>query len=527
MGRPGKLFRVLIFGLATGLARPGAAAQAPGPGPAAITMPPVADLRVASRAYPVTTLARTNHAGWTESVGCANVPQEVRIAWHVDGGGEALLHGRAAWDPAAPWREIGRWGRGVPAPREGETAVTVETPTLLRLRVRAAKFPRSGIASLRAAYRRHTIAALRGASGTARRPVILAEGYDPFNAQDWNETGWQDDPTFARLISRGRQRHNLDLWMLDWGDGGAPLEQQAQDFAEIARQVRAWNGGRTGTVAVGISMGAVSLRYALAAAADGGEDLGVRKYVSLNGPHQGAWVNPDLLRFLLKRAAENRSADLAETSEPFLIRRGLDSPAARELLIGGAGHKAFYADLRSHGVGGYHPGIPRVGFSNGTLIREGNELADFSQGKPDVAHRVSVRPLWLPLWITLHRTPREFRYGAYPGELLAASLRRPVREHVKLFGLFRFDFRARWEAIPTFIPTHSALDFPEDLTGSARRYRYSEWRKSAFTQFYVARGRNLAHDETSVDWIDPRTGKGAPQGQNAVLYEIAQATATP
>jgi hypothetical protein len=98
-----------------------------------------------------------------------------------------------------------------------------------------------------------------------------------------------------------------------------------------------------------------------------------------------------------------------------------------------------------------------------------------------------------------------------------------VRGHVRFLGVFRFDFRAGWESVPTYIPTHSALDFPEELVAGSelRRYRYSKWQSSAFERFYVARGRNLAHDETQVDWVDPRTGKPAPGGDNAVLYEIA------
>src|SRR5438046_719052 len=87
-----------------------------------------------------------------------------------------------------------------------------------------------------------------------------------------------------------------------WAGGGAALEQQAEDAADIARQVKTWDDGRRGTVAIGISMGAISLRYALASAVGSGNDLGVRKYISINGPHRGAWISPDLTKFLLKHA---------------------------------------------------------------------------------------------------------------------------------------------------------------------------------------------------------------------------------
>lgn len=245
------------------------------------------------------------------------------------------------------------------------------------------------------------------------------------------------------------------------------------------------------------------------------------RYISVNGPHQGAWINPRLLDFLLERAGDPKKA--VEGSEAFFIQRGLNNAAAQQLLFAGKQHDAFYKELRSLGDNGYHPRIPRVAFSNGALVKEGNELADFMEGKPGVVHRVQLSVLGLPLWFTMHKTRAEFKYGGYPGELLPRSLRRPVRNHARIFGFVRFDWRARWEHIPTFIPTHSALDFPEELTGKPTSYRYAKWRQSAFPVIYVAAGRNLPHDLQNVSWVDPRTGKGAPGGRNAILDQVVKA----
>ncbi len=513
--------RLLPAALLTLAAASPAAAALPVPeGSRAVELlPPPTQVFSAGHDYAVTTLARTSHRGWTDTSGYATHGQSARVTWHIDSDGEAILQGRDAWDPRAPWRELGRWGKGSKEKKRGETTVPLTGPTLLWLRVRAAAFPRKGISSLRLDYQRRTVAVLRGEPGAVRRPLILAEGYDPFNTVDWNDPAWQQDPALAGMVALARQRYSLDVCLLDWGDGGAPLEQQAEDFAEIARQLRDWNGGRRETVAVGVSMGAVALRYSLAAAAGTPGGLGVRKYISINGPHQGAWVNPKLLALLMRRARRGNPATDPETSEAFLVRRGLGSPAAQQLLTAGERHKAFYAALRALGKDGYDPAVERVAFSNGTLTREGQELAELVQGKRDVIHRVLVRPLGLPLWLTARKTRREFRYGAFPGELLPASLRQPVQGHVRFLSILRFDYRARWEGTPTFIPTHSALDFPESLVGGPERFRYARWRESPFERVYVAPGRNLAHDRQDVDWIDPRTGKGAPGGQSAVLHE--------
>lgn len=500
----------------------GSAGAAPEKAARPFILPPASEVFVASRTYPLVTVATTNHSAWVESIANVNVAQTVRLGWHLNRGGKVVLQSRPAWDQKAEWKDVEGWpGK---RDRRGETDLAVSTPTLFRLRVRGPSFPRSGIARLEVRYVRRTLAALRGKPGATRRPVIVAEGYDPFNVNDFNQAGVEGAPDFARLITEGKSQDRLDPWLLDWGDGAAPLEQQAEDFAEIARLVRAWNSGRRSTAVVGISMGAVSTRYALAKAADSGDDLGVSRYISVNGPHQGAWINPNLLEFLLKRAGAAEKA--IEGSESYLIQRGLNNPAAQELLFTGKQHDAFYADLRSHGKNGYHPGIPRVAFSNGALVKEGNELADLVEGKPGIVHRVQVSLLGLPLWITAHRTRAVFKYGGYPGELLPESLRTPVRDHARLFGFLRFDWRARWEQIPTFIPTHSALDFPDALTGEPTSYRYAKWRESAFPVIYVAAGRNLPHDIQNVNWIDPRSGKGAPGGRNAILDEVAHAFQT-
>jgi hypothetical protein len=519
------LYIISLSICAVGACAPPAAAALPAPGAetAVEVMPPPAEVFTASRVYPAWAVARTNHAGWTESTGYANQPQEIRVRWHTDPGGQAVLQSRSAWDPRAPVRELGRWGRGTGQPERGTARIRIEEPTLLWLRVRAPKFPRAGVSSLRADFDRRTVAVLRGPAGSPRRPVILAEGYDPFNELDYNDPAWQEDATFAQLIAGGRSRYGLDAWIVDWGDAGAAMEQQAEDFAEIAREVRDWNGGKRETVAVGISMGAVTLRRALAAAADARQNLGVRKYVSINGPHRGAWINPDLMRFILKRLNRDRKPVEGEDPDTLLLGRAVGSPAAQQLLIGGRRQEAFFETLRSLGTRGYDPSIERVAFSNGTLVREGEALAELVQGEKQVAHRILMRPLWLPFWFTIRKTYRDFRYSAYPGELLPASLRPPVRRHKRFLGIFRFDFSARWERIPTFIPTHSALDFPDDLTSGPERFRYARWEETAFNRVYVAAGRNLAHDNTRADWVEPGSGKRPPEGQNAVLYEISLA----
>jgi hypothetical protein len=523
--------RLLAFLLAAlgaqALAQP---ADTTAPHHPAAALPPAREVLAAPRAYPAVAVASTRHRGWAEGRGYANFPQTVKVRWHVDPGSEVELTRRPAWDAGSTWRLAARWRGRRGEPERGVVSLELDEPTLLRLRSRAGKFPRKGRATLRVEFRRHTVAVLHGNGGTRAPAVLMAEGYDPFNEQDWNDPENPPDPALPRLVTDAVGRERAAFWLLDWGDGGAALEQQAEDFTSIVRQLRSRAGGASGVVVVGVSMGAVSTRLALAQAADRREDLGVLKYLSLNGPHRGAWVSPRLVRYLLRRAGaapangEGEKGGSSDAGPEQLIRRGLDNPAARSLLIGAPGHDPFFAALRSHGRDGYDPSIPRVAFSNGSLVREGNDLAELVLGERQVIHRIRVRPLFLPVWLPLHRTYRRFRYDGYPGELLPASMMEPRREHLRFMGIFRFDIRADWTGTPTFIPTHSALDFPEELSGGPERFRYTRWRESAFPKVYVSAGRNRPHDETAVTWIDPRTGKGAA-GEDAVLHEIATAFA--
>lgn len=214
----------ILLGLGCAALSAGAGAQA---GHAPFELPPPSEVFVASRRYPLTTIASTNHSSWTESTANVNVPQTVRLVWRINRGGRAVLQARPAWNPDAAWKDLetfpGRNGR------KGERALELSSPTLLRLRVKAPGFPRSGIARLEVHYVRRTIAALRGRPNGSRRPAIVTEGYDPFNVNDLNQVGRGRAPDFARLISEGKERERVDPWLLDWGDGAAPLQQQAED----------------------------------------------------------------------------------------------------------------------------------------------------------------------------------------------------------------------------------------------------------------------------------------------------------
>jgi hypothetical protein len=171
--------------------------------------------------------------------------------------------------------------------------------------------------------------------------------------------------------------------------------------------------------------------------------------------------------------------------------------------------------------GGYDPSIPRAAFTSGALEScPGDENLPVSSHAPKLM-KLRIRPLGLPVWITVKSIPQDSEYGRYPGELLPRSMRSTMEDHVRLLSIFRFDYRIWWTAAPTMVPTFSALDFPPDVARTAEGFRYTRWSESRFPTIYVSSIGNRSH-ESLGDWINPRTGRQLAAGGFSVLSEIEQ-----
>jgi len=266
------------------------------------------------------------------------------------------------------------------------------------------------------------------------------------------------------------------------------------------------------------------LRWALARAYDRGEPLGVARYLSVNGPHRGAWINSHLWRYALQRlpGIDDPHDDAPAPVPGMLGLSALAAPAAQELVIDGLQSASFFGALRLMGEDGYDPTIPRVAFTNGNFGNrdDGTDIIHFREGEP--IHHILVRPLWLPLWTTVHRVRSMFRYDHFPGDRLENPFLLDLRLHFRLFGIARVDARAHFLQQPTFVPTHSALDFPDTLTGGPERFRYARRDAIPFTRVYLA-PRTRGHHDLDAGWIEMGSGRGAPTGENALVYEAALA----
>ncbi|MBN1884341.1 MAG: hypothetical protein JW876_02295 [Candidatus Krumholzibacteriota bacterium] len=198
-----------------------------------------------------------------------------------------------------------------------------------------------------------------------QNPVIVVEGFDIDNSMGWEEL--YDLLAQENLIERARAE-GFDLVVLDFADATDYIQRNALVVAELVGQVQAAIPPSRDLALIGASMGGLAGRYALAWMETAGSGHRVRTFISFDAPHRGADIPLGLQYWVSFFSVE--SAEAAE------LLAGLDSPAARQLLLchhtdppGATGESdplraGFEADLAA--VGGY-PASPRlVAFANGS-----------------------------------------------------------------------------------------------------------------------------------------------------------------
>jgi pimeloyl-ACP methyl ester carboxylesterase len=459
-----------------------------------------------------------NQRGWKELTVYPNFAQSVDLEWRLDPGSDAEVSLRPAWDAEAKWESAAQIHAGSRDER-GSRTLDLTEPTAVRMRVRAGAWPRSGVARLKVSYQRATAAVLNGTRDARRRPLVVLEGIDLLDNVELNDPVWERSGKLPFLIREAR-RAGLDTWLLDWGSSGLPVESLAEELSDVLGQIRKRNFGRRETVVFGISMGAVVAREAMVTALERKRDLGVSKFVSLNGAHRGVWLNPKLAAFIRKYGP---GSDQPSALEDASLPTPLDRPSSRELLLGTSESAAYFARLTKRGRRGYDPTVEAVAFSNGTLGSGEDGL-----GSPDrilersgrLLMTTRVRPAWLPLHVPVERIRSVFRYDEYPGDqLLSDSFSSGLRLHFTIASAIRVDAQSGFKRSPTFVPTHSALDFPEDLAPDGNGWRYSRVNETAFARCYVAE-TSRGHLDLDGGWI--QVGTWRKPVKNALLTELGR-----
>lgn len=235
-----------------------------------------------------------------------------------------------------------------------------------------------------------------------RKPLIVAEGYDPGNITKPEERfgesslkNFLDDATddasnLTSLLSGSTQQY--DIVYVDWKNGTDYLQRNAYLLETIIQWVNAnkvaVNGVVQPNVVLGQSMGGVIARYALKDMENTGLNHQTRLYISDDAPHQGANV-PEGYQHLARHARglyirAGVSTILVEIAQlirgrmsPLAALSLADQPASKQMLINWVNgyntidnsvHTAWQTELKNIGYPNGFTGTPfrKVAISNGS-----------------------------------------------------------------------------------------------------------------------------------------------------------------
>jgi hypothetical protein len=294
----------------------------------------------------------------------------------------------------------------------------------------------------------------RARTALGRPPVLLVQGLpltsiDVVPMEVYNQL-------FA-LVEALRQA-GRDVWILAFHDVRDPVAGNALAVSDAVAQ--ASTGASDARVdVVGISLGGVIVRYALAAdEANGGPSKGrVRLFASLDAPQQGANVQFGIQTGIwLAGGKSARDILRSYAVQNFLYQWvGSDNwskndcgfPSNRQVHPTTAAHDRFYAELNALNGDGY-PHLCR----NVALANAGTEPRPQHEG--DVVYRARASAKVLVGTIELCSEDYKARpLDVMPGALLPNDL---IPTHVEMGSGLRFDLEIKFD--PTFIPTVSALD---------------------------------------------------------------------
>jgi hypothetical protein len=134
------------------------------------------------------------------------------------------------------------------------------------------------------------------------KPIIMVEGFDPMNeypaaalASKFNSD--QSNALTTQLLNLG-----YDIITLNFANGGDYIQRNAFLLIELINRVNAQKTGNEQLVVIGVSMGGLVARYALTYMEHNTINHNTRLFVSMDTPHEGAYI-PLSLQFLMNKTA--------------------------------------------------------------------------------------------------------------------------------------------------------------------------------------------------------------------------------
>lgn len=259
-------------------------------------------------------------------------------------------------------------------------------------------------------------------------PLILSEGFDAYNTkpqQYYRESG---KDLINCLLQKG-----FNVYIVDYYLNSQSIINNAAVFQSAIRYVSSINNNRK-VVATGMSMGGIINRYACAQAESVSNPLPISKFVSIDAPHKGAVLSPDM-----------QDWRKANTSDPFEIAAS-DNDAAKQLLKynaydpSGVVRSLFNIILNTVNQDGYPHLVESIGIAFST-----------NSPNPNSGGWLAVTPSAVQSQTVFQMSNDEMLAGSYLPQIVID----PLHFYIPLI---RISVNITQLKSPCFIPHESALD---------------------------------------------------------------------
>lgn len=178
--------------------------------------------------------------------------------------------------------------------------------------------------------------------GVFDKPFIFVEGIDfeyNHSAEKNGKFGWcqftggfvngqMEFPMLAQLpvLLHDLREMGFDIIMLDFYDGAARIEDNGKLLEELIEKCKAYREGSEAIVVAGASMGGQVARYTLRSMEMEGKNHCTSLFISLDSPHQGAYIPAALQETIYELSSYVSEAAV-------MVDNKLLRPAARQMLI--------------------------------------------------------------------------------------------------------------------------------------------------------------------------------------------------
>jgi hypothetical protein len=230
-----------------------------------------------------------------------------------------------------------------------------------------------------------TIRIVTGSDAILDKTVIIGEGFDFANDVNLDELEAQFRFPLDQWLREG-----YDLVFIDYDDGRAAVENNAQVMKAVIEQINTIKQGNIDNIVLGVCMSGLVARYALRKMEVDGINHHVRLMICYDTPNQGANVPVGLTQLLW----ESSPTLLTQVILKFFAKTWRDyyysmtTPAATQMMLhwggqltGGVGSKspafdAFQASLNSLGNGGYPQNCRNIAITHGSMNAQDRDLFD-------------------------------------------------------------------------------------------------------------------------------------------------------